>query len=173
MLKAVLLEWFEGGWKKRERKKWSKIGIFEFLVRKENREKNWWSLYVFFLAHQNVVYILDWVDVSCVFYFFSFFFFDQCLLHCLWDMNSALRQMNSKPHVNSKFFFSSSFQQNKRYQNTLVISQKWRENWCVIWTKMSYIVQWFFSLSLSLSLSLSQCAMFTNFIWIVEFLYLY
>ena len=33
--------------------------------------------------------------------FCLFFFLDQCLLHCSWDMNSANRQMNS----NQKLFF--------------------------------------------------------------------
>ena len=55
--------------------------------------------------------------------FLVFFFFlkDQHLLHCLWDMNSASKQMNSTPRVNSNFFIIFfivfSFQQNKRYPN--------------------------------------------------------
>ena len=43
----------------------------------------------------------------------SFFFFYQRLLHCSWDMNSALRQMNSIFCVNSNpkiiFLFFSIF----------------------------------------------------------------
>ena len=55
MLRLFCWSDFREDEKDREREKWSKIGIFEFLVRKENKEENWWSLYVFFLAHPNVI----------------------------------------------------------------------------------------------------------------------
>ena len=50
-------------------------------------------------------------------FLFLFFFLDQRLLHCSWDMNGALRQMNSNPRVNNNFFIVFSFQQNKLYPN--------------------------------------------------------
>ena len=50
--------------------------------------------------------------------FFLFLFFDdQHLLHCSCPMNSASRQMNSNPHMNSNFFIIFNFKQNKRYPN--------------------------------------------------------
>ena len=52
---------------------------------------------------------------------FTLLFFNQCLLHCTWDMNSALRQMNSILWVwtitRNYFFIVFSLQQNKRYPN--------------------------------------------------------
>ena len=47
-----------------------------------------------------------------------FFFFNQRLLHCSWDMNSAIKHMNSNQISNNNFFIIFSFQQNKRYPNT-------------------------------------------------------
>ena len=60
--------------------------------------------------------------------FFSFFFFkDQYLVHCSWDMNSVPRHMNSKKRVNNKFliifllFSVFNFQQNKQYPNSVLV----------------------------------------------------
>ena len=56
----------------------------------------------------------------CVFGLF-FFFFTQCLLHCSWGMNSAIKHMNSNKSSNSNFFIIFlivfNFQQNKQYPN--------------------------------------------------------
>ena len=57
--------------------------------------------------------------LCCVLHFF--FFFDQRVLHCSWDMSNALRQVNNVLWVwtvtENYFFIVFSFQQNKRYLN--------------------------------------------------------
>ena len=81
--------------------------------------KIFWSFFFFFGPSQLASI---WIPRRCPrFAVYTFFFFNQCLLHCTWDMNSALRQMNSILWVwtvtRNYFFIISSFQQNKRYPN--------------------------------------------------------
>ena len=73
--------------------------------------------------HFNSVWIARSTFTSASAFFFFSFFLDQRLLHCSWDMNSALRQSYSNPAMNSNseiiflLFSVFNFQQNKWYPN--------------------------------------------------------
>ena len=56
---------------------------------------------------------------------FLFFFFNQRLLYCSFDMNSAFRLMNSNRSMNNNFFIIFfivfNFHQNKQYPNRFLL----------------------------------------------------
>ena len=63
----------------------------------------------------------------CLHFQIFFFNLNQHLLHCSWDMNSAIRHINRNQNSNSDFiiifllFSIFNFQQNKWYQNAHLV----------------------------------------------------